>query len=154
MTDCLRRLALSCAALFRALTLSSCLEQYSEDFVIHSDLSGEATVTVTLPDSLLDKFDKVQTEFSEMNIRKRFDKASGVKLEEYTLTEGRHPEATFHVTFSSLEKLSEAVKENPPAQILVGQFTVTKDGQHTVVERKLGLGTPTMSLPRGQERTV
>jgi len=147
MTDFLRRLTVTSIALFCACGLSSCLDQYSEDMVIHSDLSGEATVTVILPDSLLDKYDAVQKEFSEVNMRKRFDKASGVKLEEYTLTEGRHPEATLRVSFNSLEKLSEAAKQNPPAQMLIGQFTVTKDGKYTVVERKLGQGTPTMSLP-------
>jgi hypothetical protein len=147
MTAFLRRLATTCFALLCACGLSSCLDQYSEEMVIHSDLSGEATVTVILPDTLLEKYDAVQKEFSEANLRKRFDKASGVKLTSYSISEGRHPEVRLEVSFSSLEKLSEAAKANPPAQMLIGQFTISKDGKYTVVERKLGLGTATMSLP-------
>ena len=147
MTDLLRRLAVTCIALSCACGLSSCLDQYSEEMVIHSDLSGEATVTIILPDSLLEKFEPVQKEFSEASIRKRFDKASGVKLEKYTFTEGRHAEVKLEVSFSSLEKLSDAAKDNPPAQMLIGQFSITRDNKYTVVERQLGVGKPTMSLP-------
>jgi len=147
MTRCLHRLALCGAALLGMLTLSSCLDEYDEEMEIKPDLSGEATVTIKLPDSLLDKFDKVQEEFKEANIRKRFDKVSGVKLKEYSYTEGRHPEVRMTVSFSSLEKLSEAAKQNPPSQMFIGEWIVSKEGQNTVVERRLGRGTPTMSLP-------
>jgi hypothetical protein len=143
----LHHLGLLCAALLSTLLLSSCLEEYNEEMEIRPDLSGTATVTVKLPDTLLDKYDKVQEEFKEANIRKRFAKVSGVKLDDYNVTEGRHPVATFTVSFSSLEKLSEAAKQNAPAQMLVGEWIVSKDGENTVVERRLGRGTATMSLP-------
>ena len=131
-----------------ALGLSSCLELYNEEMVIHADLSGEAKVTVELPDVLVEKFAKVHEEFSEKNIRKRFDAVKGVKLRSYTLTEGRKPKATFDVAFSSIEKLNEAIAANPPASVLVGTFTIEKKSEgFRVVERTLGTGTPTLALP-------
>jgi hypothetical protein len=147
MIRCLHRLALCGAAILGTLSLSSCLDEYNEEMEIRPDLSGVATVTIKLPDSLLDKFDKVQEEFKEANIRKRFEKVSGVTLEEYSYSEGRHPEVKLTVSFKSLEKLSEAAKQNAPAQMFVGEWVISKEGQNTVVERRLGRGTATMSLP-------
>jgi hypothetical protein len=148
MVHCVRRLLLSMCAALCAAGLSSCLELYSEEMTIHEDLSGEAKVEVTLPDTLIEKFSKVHDEFSPQNIEKRFAGLKGVKLRRYTLAEGRKPKATFEVSFSSLEKLNEAIAANEPASVLAGAFSVTKaaDGKRTV-ERKLGTGTPKMDLP-------
>lgn len=142
-----RRMVLTGAALLSAMSLTSCLDNYKEEMIIHSDLSGEATVTIVLPDTLLDKYEPVQKELSEASLRKRFDKASGVKLESYEITDGRNPELTLRVSFSSLDKLSAAAKDNAPAQMLIGQFTISKENNYTVVQRQLGTGTPTMPLP-------
>lgn len=116
--------------------------------VIYSNLSGRAIVKVRLPDSVVSQFDSVQAEFSRQKIEERFASLSGVSLKNYSLSEGRHPEATFEIAFTSLEKLSAAAAANPPAQMLVGEFVVKKDEEgRTVVERNLGKGTATMELP-------
>ena len=146
MTILVRRAAVLLLALTGAM-LTSCLELYDEEMIIHADLSGSARATVKLPDSLVTKFDSVRDEFSEAKIRVRFAGVSGVTLTSYTITEGRFPEATFHVSFSSLEKLSAAAESNAPAQHLVGVFQIKKENENMVVERKLGEGKPSMELP-------
>ncbi|HEY2574456.1 MAG TPA: hypothetical protein VGH65_10310 [Verrucomicrobiaceae bacterium] len=145
----MKRLLRRCiAALACGVLLSSCLEGYDEEMVIYSDLSGRAVVKVNLPDAVLSKFDSVRDEFEPKKIQKRFASLSGVTLERYSLTEGRFAEATFEVSFSSLEKLNAAAAANQPAPMLVGEFVVTKDADgRTIVERKLGLGTATADLP-------
>ena len=145
MTRLLRRLA---APLACGILLSSCLEGYDEEMVIYPDLSGRAVVKVDLPDALLSKFDPVRAEFEPGKISKRFAPLSGVKLERYSLTEGRLAQATFEVSFSSLEKLNAATAANAPARVLVGEFAVrTDDDGRTVVERKLGAGAEAAELP-------
>jgi len=134
------------AALSCAFTLSSCLD-YEEHLTIHEDLSGEAVVTIHLPDTLLGKFGDAADQLTEANLRKRFDALSGVKLTSYQYTEGRKPVVTLGIQFSSLEKLSEAAAGNKPASVLVGQFTITKEAGKNVIERKLGVGDPVNDLP-------
>ncbi len=146
MTKHMRRVALLLLALTGAM-LTSCLELYDEEMIIYADLSGSAKVTVKLPDTLQNKFDSVRDEFTEGKIRERFSGLNGVKLTKYSITEGRFPEATFEVSFSSLQKLSAAAEGNAPAQVLVGVFNIKKDNGNTIVERKLGEGKPAMSLP-------
>lgn len=144
----LNRIAAALLTIALPCLLGGCLEGYEEEMVIHSDLSGSATVKVALPDALLSGFDGVHAEFALDRIQKRFGAAKGVKLMGYTLTEGRFPEATFNVAFSSLDALGAAAAANPPAQILVGEFTVKPEaGGRTTIERRLGRGTATMSLP-------
>ena len=144
----LRRIVLPLFAILSCFGLSSCLELYTEEMVIHPDLSGEAVVTVKLPDTLISKFDAVQDEFAPAKIKKRFDAASGVTLKSYSISEGRHPEAVFRVSFSSLEKLSAAAAANSPAQLLIGEFKIStdEDGKRRI-ERQLGKGKPTAELP-------
>ncbi len=146
MNILLRRAAILLLALTGAM-LTSCLELYDEEMIIHADLSGSAKVTVKLPDSLVTQFDSVRDEFAEGKIRERFSSLNGVKLDRYSITAGRFPEATFEVSFSSLQKLSAAAEANDPAQLLVGVFNIKKENGNTVVERKLGEGKPGVSLP-------
>lgn len=127
--------------------LTSCLELYDEEMIIHADLSGSAKVTVKLQDTLQSNFDSVRDEFAEGKIRERFSGLNGVKLTSYSITEGRFPVATFEVSFSSLQKLSDAAEGNAPAQFLAGVFKIKKENGNIVVERKLGEGKPGMSLP-------
>lgn len=148
MTPFRRRSAAAFLAAGCVCLLSACLESYEEDMVIHADLSGSAVVRIKLPDALLSKFDPVREEFAPANIEKRFKSLSGVSLKRYTITEGRYPEATFEVSFSSLEKLAAAAAANKPAQMLVGEFVVKEDEDgRTVIERRLGGGSATMALP-------
>ncbi len=146
MTITLRRAAIILLALMCAM-LTSCLELYDEEMIIHADLSGSAKVTVKLPDILVTKFDSVREEFAEGKIRERFSSLNGVKLNSYSITEGRFPVATFEVSFSSLQKLSAAAEGNAPAALLIGVFNIKKENGNMVVERKLGEGQPSMSLP-------
>jgi hypothetical protein len=144
----LRRILLSIAAASSALVLNSCLELYNEEMTIHPDLSGEAKITVELPDTLVEKYDKVQQEFTVANIEKRFAAAKGVKLRSYTLTEGRKPKATFEISFTSVANLNDAIAANAPASVLAGEFVVTKEAEgYSKIVRTLGKGTPAMDLP-------
>lgn len=146
MTTLLRRAALLLLALTGAM-LTSCLELYEEEMIIHADLSGSAKVTVKLPDTLMASFDSVRDEFAEGKIHARFADLNGVKLTSYSITEGRFPVATFEVSFTSLQNLSAAAEKNDPAQFLVGVFNIKKENGNTVVERKLGEGKPGLSIP-------
>ncbi|MEI6534387.1 MAG: hypothetical protein WCN98_03525 [Verrucomicrobiaceae bacterium] len=146
MTKIQRRAAISFLALTAAM-LTSCLELYDEEMIIHTDLSGSVKATVKLPDTLLSKYDSLREEFTEGKVHSRFASLSGVKLTSYSITEGRFPVATFDVSFSSLQKLSDAVEANDPAQFLVGLFAVKKDDGKTVIERKLGHGKTGMEMP-------
>lgn len=146
MTLLLRRSAILLLALTGAM-LTSCLELYDEEMIIHGDLSGSAKVTVKLTDTLVSKFESVRDEFAEAKIRERFAGLNGVKLDKYTLTEGRFPEATFEVSFTSLQKLSAAAEANDPAQLLIGVFNIKNVNGNIVVERQLGQGKPGAGLP-------
>lgn len=136
--------------LVAALLLSSCLD-YNEEMTLHSDLSGEATVTITLPGALMSKYDNVNSAFDKDKIEKRFASASGVSLLSYDKTEGRQPVVTLRIKFSSLEKLDEAISANPPAAAVAGRFTVTREGSLTKIERKLGMGDLGSDLPEYNE---
>lgn len=122
-----------------ACSLSSCID-YEEDLTVHEDLSGEATVKLTLPDMLIDKYAPIQEDFKEANLQKRFKKLDGVKLAGYAIKEGRRPEIELYVKFDSLEQLSKAAEANPPASILVGKFEITKELGKNIIKRKLGEG--------------
>lgn len=146
MTLLMRRAALLLLALTGAL-LTSCLELYDEEMIIHADLSGSAKATVKLPDTLITKFDSVREEFTKEKIQARFAALNGVTLISYNITAERFPVATFEVSFTSLQKLSAAVEANDPTQFLVGVFNIKQENGHSVVERKLGEGKPGMDLP-------
>jgi hypothetical protein len=142
-----RHLATSLAVAMLML-MSSCIG-YDEELIIHENLSGEASVTLTLPNVLVTKWENVATELEKVNIEKRLDKVSGVKLKSYEKTEGRQPTIRLVIAFSSLEKLNEAIAKNPPAAVWAGQFTITKEEGKTKVERKLGVGDAGKDLPSG-----
>lgn len=127
------------ALLLVACSLSSCID-YEEDLTVHDDLSGEATVKLTLPDMLIDKYASVQEDFKEANLQKRFKGLDGVRLAGYAIKEGRKPEIELYVKFDSLEQLSKAAEANPPASILVGKFEITKELGKNIVKRRLGEG--------------
>lgn len=139
------RLATSFAALAATLMLSSCLD-YEEHLVIHKDLSGEAVVTINLPDGLVSKYEPVIAEFAPARMSKRFEDLDGISLERYEVSEDRKPVAKLHLKFTSLDKLNEAIAKNAPAAIVAGVFTVKKEGGKTTIERKLGQGEPTAEL--------
>ena len=82
--------------------------------VINPNLSGRAVVKVKLPFWPISKFDAVREEFAPKRIQKRFASVKGVKLERYSFTEGRYPEAIFEVSFSSLEMGAAAGVKIPP----------------------------------------
>jgi hypothetical protein len=143
-----RHLASSLAVL-AMLLLSSCIG-YDEELTIHENLSGEASVILTLPNVLVTKWESVGTELEKEKIEKRLEKVSGVSLKSYVRTEGRQPTIRMVFAFSSLEKLNEAIAANPPAAVWAGQFTVTKeDGGKTKIDRKLGVGDAGKDLPSG-----
>ncbi|MEZ0390146.1 MAG: hypothetical protein ACAI34_23910 [Verrucomicrobium sp.] len=142
----LSRLTTVLPALAAAMLLTSCLD-YEEDLVIHKDLSGEVALVITLPDSLVSKYDPVHAEFTAAKMTKRFEGLDGITLEGYELVQDRKPLAKIKFSFKSLDKLNEAIAKNAPASILGGTFTVKKEGDKTVIERKLGEGTPTTDLP-------
>jgi hypothetical protein len=133
------------AALCSTLLLTSCLD-YEEELTIHKDLSGEALVTINLPDTLVSKYDAVHSEFTQAKMQQRFDSLSGVKLTGFELTEGRKPVLKMQVNFTSLDKLNEAIAANKPASLLLGQFTITKENGQTKIERKLGTGSATSPI--------
>jgi hypothetical protein len=141
-----RRLLAAALAVVAMLSLSSCLE-YDEEMIINSDLSGTALVTLTLPDTLVSKYERLGIELDKEKIEKRLESVSGVSLASYQNSGGRQPKITMEFKFSSLEKLSEAIAANPPAAIWAGQFTVTKEGKDTKIDRKLGVGDPGNDLP-------
>lgn len=116
--------------------------------IIHKDLSGEVISTITLPDSLISSYSKVGPEFDEAKLRARFDALSGVKLLNYSKSNDRRPVVKLHISFSSLEKLNEALAANKPAGILGGEFTVSKADGKTSIVRKLGVGEPISDLPQ------
>ncbi|MEY4484356.1 MAG: hypothetical protein RL693_1808 [Verrucomicrobiota bacterium] len=128
-----------------ACSLSSCID-YEEDMTVHENLSGEATVKLTLPDMLIEKYTPLLEELKEVNLRKRFKSLDGVRLEGYAIKEGRRPEIQLLVKFDSLEKLSKAAEANPPASILVGKFDVTKELGKIIVKRKLGEGEAPLKI--------
>ena len=146
MIKLMRRAAILLLALTGAM-LTSCLELYDEEMIIHADLSGSAKATVKLPDTLITKFDSVRDKFTKEKIQARFAGLSGVQLISYNITAERFPVATFEVSFTSLQKLSAAVEANDPAQFLVGVFNIKQENGNNVVERKLGEGKPGMDLP-------
>jgi hypothetical protein len=141
----LHRLSSVFAALAVTMLLSSCLD-YEEDMVIHKDLSGEALVTINLPDSLVSKYDPIQAEFAPAKIQKRFDDLDGVTLVSYEVSADRKPVAKLKLKFKSIEKLNEAIAKNAPAAIVAGVFTVKKEADKTTIERKLGQGEPKAEL--------
>lgn len=128
-----------------ACSLSSCID-YEEDLTVHEDLSGEATVKLTLPDMLIEKYAPLLEDFKEANLQKRFKALDGVKLAGYAIKEGRRPEIELYVKFDSLEQLSKAAEANPPASILVGKFDITKELGKIIVKRKLGEGEAPLKL--------
>ena len=143
----LRRLLPTALAIACALSLSSCLD-YDEELTIHNDLSGEVSVVLTLPDTLLSKYEQVGKELERAKIEKRLANASGVQLVRYERTEGgRQPKITMIFKFSSLDKLNDAIAANPPASIWAGQFAVTKEGGFITIDRKLGVGDAGVELP-------
>lgn len=127
--------------------MTSCID-YEEELTIHKDLSGEALLTITLPDALLPKYASVQSAFSQEAITKKFDAMSGVKLEYFSKSTDRKPVIKMRVSFSSLEKLNDAIAANPPASLLGGQFTITKEEGKTRIVRKLGQGQELNDLPQ------
>lgn len=142
----LRRLIPATLAIAAAFLLSSCLD-YDEELTIHSNLSGEASVILTLPSPLISKYDRVGIELDRAKIEKRLESVSGVTLTTYENSGGRNPVVKLVFKFSSLDKLNEAIKANPPAAIWAGQFTITREGGLTKIERKLGVGSPGVELP-------
>lgn len=137
----LHRLSSVIAALAATMMLSSCLD-YEEELIINQDLSGQALVTINLPDALVSKYDPVQAEFTPAKMSKRFEDLDGVTLVSYGVTQDRKAVAKLLINFKSIEKLNEAIAKNPPAAIVAGVFTVKKDGDKTTIERKLGQGEP------------
>jgi hypothetical protein len=142
----LRRLLPTALALASALSLSSCLD-YDEELTIHEDLSGEASVILTLPDTLIGKFEQVGPALEKAKIEKRLEKAPGVQLVQYQRTEGRQPTIKMVFKFTSLDKLSDAIAANPPASIWAGKFTVTKENGLVKIDRKLGVGDAGVAMP-------
>lgn len=141
------RTRLSLVALAVAcLLLPSCLD-YEEDMVIRKDLSGKVTVTLTLPDTLLPKYESVGAAFDEARLRPRFDAAEGVKLVSYSKSADRRPVVKLQIEFSSLDALNAALAHNTPASLLGGRFIVTKVDGKTRIERKVGEGEPLNDLP-------
>ncbi len=126
-----------------------------EDFVIHSDLSGEATVAVTRSTA-----GRCWTNTTRSDGVHRGQHPQALRQGQRREAAGIHPHrraAPGGDVSCDVQLPGEAFRGGEgeiAAQILVGQFTVSKDGPYTVVERKLSTGTPTMSLPLGQERTV
>jgi hypothetical protein len=141
-----RRLLPAALALAAALSLSSCLD-YDEELTIHEDLSGEAAVTITLPDTILGKYEQAGIELEKAKIEKRLGAASGVQLVSYEKTEGRQPKIKMVLKFSSLDKLNEAIAANAPAAIYAGKFTITKKDGLVTIDRKLGVGKVEGELP-------
>ncbi len=140
-------LRLSLASLAAAcLMLCSCLD-YEEEMTLNKDLSGEVKVVLTLPDTLLPKYESVGASFEEAAIRKRFDTLSGVSLVSYHKSDDRKPKVTLFIKFTSLEKLNDAIAANKPASLLGGKFTISKVEGGTLVERKVGEGDPLNDLP-------
>ena len=136
--------ALACCFLF-----SGCLD-YDEEMWINSDLSGHATLHLTLPDPLKDSFAGVNEQFSQEKLQKRFDAASGVKLVSYELSEDkRRPELRIEVQFSSLEALSKAIEANDPAAALAGKFTIVKENGQLKITRQLGTVEPKGEIGEG-----
>ncbi len=129
-----------------ALTLSSCLD-YNEEMTIHNDLSGEAYVTLTLPSAVVSKYEGLEAALDRAKIEKRLATAVGVQLLGYEKIEGREPVIKMAFKFSSLDNLNDAIAANPPAGIWAGQFTVSREGGLTKVDRKLGVGDPMKELP-------
>src|SRR3954471_12213128 len=78
----LRRLLPTVLACACALSLSSCLD-YDEELTIHNDLSGEVSVVLTLPDTLMAKYDQVGKELERSKIEKRLANVSGLHLAHY-----------------------------------------------------------------------
>lgn len=115
----LHRLTTVFSALAATMLLSSCLD-YEEDMVIHKDLSGEALVTINLPDSLVSKYDAIQAEFAPAKIQKRFEDLDGVTLVSYEVSADRKPVAKLKLKFKSIDKLNEAIAKNAPAAIVAG----------------------------------
>lgn len=142
----LRRLFTAALAAASLLSLTSCLD-YEEDMIVHNDLSGQVLVTLTLPDTLSGKYEKLGIELEKAKIEKRLEKTSGVSLERYESTGGRQPKITLLFKFTSLEKLSEAIAANPPAAIWGGRFLVTKEANLTKIDRQLGAGDAGGDLP-------
>lgn len=141
----LHRLTTALTAIAASMLLSSCLD-YEETLVIHKDLSGEASVVINLPDSLVSKYEPIQAEFTPAKMSKRFEDLDGVTLESYEVTSERKPVAKLRLKFSSIEKLNAAIAKYPPASIVAGVFTVKKEGDKTTIERKLGQGEPKAEL--------
>ena len=143
----LRRLLPTALAFACALSLSSCLD-YDEELTIHNDLSGEVSVVLTLPDTLITKYDQICKELERAKIEKRLANASGVQLVRYEKSEGgRQPKITMVFKFSSLEKLNDAIAANPPASIWAGQFAIKKEGGVITVDRKVGVGNAAVEMP-------
>jgi hypothetical protein len=142
----LRRLLPAALALAGALSLSSCLD-YDEELTIHRDLSGEARVTITLPDAILGKYESAASEMDKAKIEKRLESVSGVTLASYEKSEGRQPKVKLLIRFTSLEKLNDAIAANPPAAIYAGKFSILKQGGVITIDRKLGVGKVEGSLP-------
>lgn len=137
------------AALACSLVFTGCLD-YDEEMWIYNDLSGRATVHLTLPDPLKDDFAGVNEQFSQEKLQKRFDAASGVKLVSYELSEEkRRPDLKIEVQFSSLEALSKALEANPPAAALGGKFTITKEDGQLKITRQLGTVEPKGEIGTG-----
>ncbi len=128
------------------LLLCSCLD-YDEEMTINKDLSGEVNVSLTLPDPLLPKYEKVGEAFEEAALRKRFEGLSGVSLESYWKSTDRKPVVKLLIRFSSLEKLNDAIAAHKPASIWGGKFTVTKADGKTKIERRVGEGDTLGDLP-------
>jgi hypothetical protein len=141
-----RRLLPAALALASALSLSSCLD-YDEELTIHENLSGELSAVVTLPDTILGKYEQVGVELERAKLEKRLASADGVELVSYQKTEGRQPKITMVFKFTSLEKLNDAIAANPPASIVGGKFTITKKDGLVTVDRKMGVGTVQGEMP-------
>jgi hypothetical protein len=127
------------------LLLSSCVD-YEEELTIHENFSGEARITLTLPDTLVGKFPEAAQEVTAAKIKAHLDKVSGVRLISHEFRQGRKPVVKMLVGFDSLDAWNEAVALQPQAAVLAGKFSRQKTEKGMQIERQLGGG---MAVPEG-----
>lgn len=127
------------AFLMALLCLGGCID-YEEEMWLNSDLSGRASVNISVKEELVRGRTGFEKDMTEESIRRDVERIPGVKLESFeSFRDSGRVIAKIRLTFDSIEKLTRhetGIAESSPASFL-GTVSVHEEGGKIVLERLL-----------------
>lgn len=141
------------AGLLPLLLLSGCID-YDEEMWLNSDLSGHATMTISVPEELVKGNTGLERDMSEDNVRGDVERIPGVKLESFnSLRDAGKVIVKLALTFDSVEKLTRHEKNiaDSTALSLLGEISVDEQRSKRVLRRVIAILPETRSKGWGQD---